>query len=382
MNIKLESTSKKSAIGGDIILRTTKSTKLLFRPELVDNEKKPEACVRGTFVSQRKKLSGDWEDYKTLNLTNLKDGEWIKLEIKSAELYQLISKLEEYYQIYEKYGIVSGESEFIITDSNKAKVVEHIINEPSLIDLLFKSGGADLIINFFKFISELDEADVVLEKMKELDLRSLVKVDSLLGLTRIQKAVDKWDANQLNSNEEFWQGFFKENAWLISQAFSYPVVIIKDKAFLGGKSIFNKGGHIVDFLFQNKISSNLALVEIKTPTTNLLSGEYREGIYSISKNLSGAIGQVLCYRDSLEKEYHSLLAKSAIEGLVFNPKCLLIVGNLIFQDFNKAETQSFELFRNDLKSVDIITYDELFEKVKLMSELIQKTDLEPVIEPL
>ena len=382
MNIKLESTSKKSAIGGDIILRTTKSTKLLFRPELVDNEKKPEACVRGTFVSQRKKLSGDWEDYKTLNLTNLKDGEWIKLEIKSAELYQLISKLEEYYQIYEKYGIVSGESEFIITDSNKAKVVEHIINEPSLIDLLFKSGGADLIINFFKFISELDEADVVLEKMKELDLRSLVKVDSLLGLTRIQKAVDKWDANQLNSNEEFWQGFFKENAWLISQAFSYPVVIIKDKAFLGGKSIFNKGGHIVDFLFQNKISSNLALVEIKTPTTNLLSGEYREGIYSVSKNLSGAIGQVLCYRDSLEKEYHSLLAKSAIEGLVFNPKCLLIVGNLIFQDFNKAETQSFELFRNDLKSVDIITYDELFEKVKLMSELIQKTDLEPVIEPL
>ena len=126
----------------------------------------------------------------------------------------------------------------------------------------------------------------------------------------------------------------------------------------------------------------MALVEIKTPTTNLLSGEYREGIYSVSKNLSGAIGQVLCYRDSLEKEYHSLLAKSAIEGLVFNPKCLLIVGNLIFQDFNKAETQSFELFRNDLKSVDIITYDELFEKVKLMSELIQKTDLEPVIEPL
>ena len=382
MNIKLESTSKKSAIGEDIILRTTKSTKLLFRPELVDNVKKPEACVRGNFVFQKKKLSGDWEDYKTLNLSNLKDGEWIKLEIKSAELYQLISKLEEYYQIYEKYGIIRGESEFIITDTNKAKVVEHIINEPSLIDLLFQSGGADLIINFFKLISELDEADVVLEKMKELDLRSLVKVDSLLGLTRIQKAVDKWDANQLNSKEEFWQGFFKENAWLISQAFSYPVVIIKDKAFLGGKSIFNKGGHIVDFLFQNKISSNLALVEIKTPTTNLLSGEYREGIYSVSKNLSGAIGQVLCYRDSLEKEYHSLLAKSDIEGLVFNPKCLLIVGNLIFQDFNKAETQSFELFRNDLKSVDIITYDELFEKVKLMSELIQKTDLEPVIEPL
>ncbi len=108
MNIKLESTSKKSAIGEDIILRTTKSTKLLFRPELVDNVKKPEACVRGNFVFQKKKLSGDWEDYKTLNLSNLKDGEWIKLEIKSAELYQLISKLEEYYQIYEKYGIIRG----------------------------------------------------------------------------------------------------------------------------------------------------------------------------------------------------------------------------------------------------------------------------------
>lgn len=382
MNIKLESTSKKSAIGEDIILRITKSSKLLFRPELVDNEKKPEACVRGTFVSQRKKLSGDWEDYKTLNLTNLKDGEWIKLEIKSAELYQLISKLEEYYQIYEKYGIVSGESEIIITDTNKAKVVEHIINEPNLIDLLLQSGGADLIIDFFKWISKLDEADAVLEKMKELEQQSLVKIDSLLGLARIQKAIDKWKANHLNSDEEFWQDFFNENAWLISQAFSYPVVIIKENAYLGGKSIFNKGGHIVDFLFQNKISSNLILVEIKTPTTRILSGKYRDGIYSVSNDLSGSIGQILCYRDSLEKEYYGLLAKSAIEGTVFNPKCLLVIGNLIHEDFNKAETQSFELFRNDLKSVDIITYDELFEKVRLMSELIQKTDLEPVIKPL
>ena len=325
MNIKLESTSKKSAIGEDIILRTTKSSKLLFRPELVDNVKKPEACVRGNFIFQKKKLSGDWEDYKTLHLSHLKDGEWIKLEIKSAELFQLIIKLEEYYQIYRKYGIIPGESEFFVTDKNMAKVVENIMNEPSLIDLFLQSGGPDLIINFFEWISELDEADVVLEKMKELELESLVKIDSLLGLTRIQKAMDKWDANQLNSNEEFWQDFFKENAWLISQAFSYPLVIIKDKAYLGGKSIFNKGGHIVDFIFQNKISRNLALVEIKTPTTSLLSAEYRDGIHSISKDLSGAIGQILCYRDSLEKEYHTLLAKSSLEGVVFNPKCLLNV---------------------------------------------------------
>ena len=89
-----------------------------------------------------------------------------------------------------------------------AKVVENIMNEPSLIDLFLQSGGPDLIINFFEWISELDEADVVLEKMKELELESLVKIDSLLGLTRIQKAMDKWDANQLNSNEEFWQDFF------------------------------------------------------------------------------------------------------------------------------------------------------------------------------
>jgi len=382
MNIKIESTSKKSAIGEDIFLRSTQSSRLLFRPELVVNERDPKACVRGNFIYQKKKLSGDWEDYKTLNLSSLRDGEWIKLKIKSAELHLLISKLEEYYQIYDKYGIISGKSEFIITDSNKAQVIEHIIKEPSLTEFLFQSGGLDLITDFFNWLSDLDDAELVLEKMKELELKSLVKIDSLLGLTRIQKAIDLWEVNHLNSDEEFWQGFFKENTWLISQAFSYPMVIIDDKAYLGGKSIFNKGGHIIDFLFQNKISSNLVLVEIKTPTTSLLSGEYRDGIYSVSKDLSGAIGQILCYQDSLEKEYHSLLAKSAIEGLVFNPKCLLIIGNLIYEDFNKAETQSFELFRNDLKSVDIITYDELFEKVKLMSELIQKTDLEPVIEPL
>lgn len=34
---------------------------------------------------------------------------------------------------------------------------------------------------------------------------------------------------------------------------------------MGGKTVFNTGGKIVDYLVKNRITSSVALVEIKTP---------------------------------------------------------------------------------------------------------------------
>lgn len=161
MSIKIESTSLKSAKGEDIELRVTKSTRLIFRPEIVTNIKKPKASVRGTFIFQKKKISGDWEDYKTYNLSRLKDEEWIKLEIKSGELYELITKLDEYYQIYEKYGISPGTKEFIVTDKN--------------------------IIDVMQWISEAENPDAIIEKLKDLSVDSLETIHSLLGITKIYR---------------------------------------------------------------------------------------------------------------------------------------------------------------------------------------------------
>jgi len=46
----------------------------------------------------------------------------------------------------------------------------------------------------------------------------------------------EWKANSDVSNEEFWQTLFAKNAFVLSQLFAYPVILIKDKAYLGGRT--------------------------------------------------------------------------------------------------------------------------------------------------
>jgi hypothetical protein len=52
--IETQSTSRKTATTSDIVLREGPQTKLLFRPEIVDNTGRPEAAVRGRFLYQKK----------------------------------------------------------------------------------------------------------------------------------------------------------------------------------------------------------------------------------------------------------------------------------------------------------------------------------------
>ena len=35
------------------------------------------------------------------------------------------------------------------------------------------------------------------------------------------------------------------------QIFSYSAVLFQDKAYVGGKGIDNKGGNVIDFIYQN-----------------------------------------------------------------------------------------------------------------------------------
>ncbi|MEK3988772.1 MULTISPECIES: hypothetical protein [Robertmurraya] len=55
MSISIQTTSSDSGIGEDIILRETDTTRLLFRPELVNNQHNSDASVKGCFIFQKKK---------------------------------------------------------------------------------------------------------------------------------------------------------------------------------------------------------------------------------------------------------------------------------------------------------------------------------------
>jgi hypothetical protein len=186
------------------------------------------------------------------------------------------------------------------------------------------------------------------------------------SVKRLLDVLAIWDANRLTSDEEFWQTTFTEHSYVLSQVFAFPVVFIKDKAYVGGMKLDRSEARFVDYLFSAESSREAILVEIKAPTTPLLGTEYR-GNAAPSRDLSGAVVQVLNYRRELVANL-----KSVTEGIAltaFLPKCVLVMGNAASQLRDEASRRSFELFRGGLRDVEVITYDELFRKVEVLAEL-------------
>jgi hypothetical protein len=85
-------------------------------------------------------------------------------------------------------------------------------------------------------------------------------------------------------------------------------------------------------------------------------------VFSIGKEVTGGLVQVLDQKDNLQKEFYTLAKGGEFQS--FNPKVVLIVGNL--KSLTKKQIKSFELFRSNIKDVEIITYDELVRRTDLI----------------
>lgn len=144
---------------------------------------------------------------------------------------------------------------------------------------------------------------------------------------------------------------------------------------MGGKRIDNKGSSIADFVYKKGID-NVSIIEIKTPSTKIVEDvKYRENVYVPSQELTSSIVQVKEQKDSLMKNYNAIWRESYEEGInfkAFDPKCYLIIGNT--SELNAKQIESFNLFRNELRTVEIITYDELLSKMEILYKVLGGKD--------
>ena len=84
-------------------------------------------------------------------------------------------------------------------------------------------------------------------------------------------------------------------------------------------------------------------------------------VYSLHKELTGAISQILNQKNSLFINYDNLKLKDC--GVKpYNVKSILIIWTL--KDLNETQKKTFELHRQNYKDLEIITFDELLEKIK------------------
>ncbi len=181
-------------------------------------------------------------------------------------------------------------------------------------------------------------------------------------------------------SEGKWQVFFNENPFILSLAFGYPVIKVREQASVGGRKLSGTGEKIADFLVKNSMTNNSAIVEIKTPRAKLLNARPRRSdVYTPSGDLVGAINQALEQKYQFEKGIAQIKENSRMYDIEsYSVHCCLIIGTMP-SDIDRQ--RSFELFRRNSKDVEITTYDELLKKLKQLRDFLKSPEVESVNQP-
>lgn len=267
-------------------------------------------------------------------------------------------------------------SDILSANYNK-DAIKYIPN--SLANYIKRTVNKDTILSDSDVQSLFELASFISHDSAVINSANILKTKNKIEEHFIEEVIKEFEhllsqKTDTDTLEKRWQAFFKKYSWIFSQLFSFPVLIFEDEAYMGGKNIQNKGGKFADFIYTNKLTSNLVLIEIKTHNTHILDRRaYRgDNVYSISSSLSGALNQVLDQRENLQHDFYSLKTKSKDKGFEsYNPKCLIVIG--MISNLSTEQIQAFELIRSNSKDVEIITFDEVIEKIKGLQSIMSSS---------
>ena len=323
-----------------VVLSESEHIQVSFAGKQVDNRADKQKNIKGRLVIKKKAKKELFEDIEKYGRKDLRIHDWVEIELDTEETYKLWQGLDHYFACF------SGK----LTDPAREIVfVEKSPEYEKLRTLLSDRVGLERII----------------EKMDTSTLNAVLNIDNLKRVRRIMKK------NMDNDNEaSFWQPFFEENSWILSQLFHAPVMFFKGKRYVGGKGIEGHGGQNTDFVYKNDITDNVAIIEIKSPRKPIFDQQYRQA-YKVSSEISGGIAQLLLQKDNLIKQYTSLLANSDEYFRATNVESYLVCGTV--GNLGKKEKDAYENFRNELRSVHIIGFDELLKKVENLLKLLEGT---------
>jgi len=182
-------------------------------------------------------------------------------------------------------------------------------------------------------------------------------------------------------DEALWQMFFEKNPWIFGYGLSYVYLSGLDEKKLeqavSGYSVFQRGKRVDALLRSRGVISSLCFVEIKTHRTPLLETQaYRSGCWAASRELSGAVSQVQGTVSTATESVRKLSAKddagnpTGDDMYQYSPKAFVVAGSLTEfvtpNGVNEDRHRSFELFRRNTSTPEIITFDELYERARFI----------------
>lgn len=182
----------------------------------------------------------------------------------------------------------------------------------------------------------------------------------------------------IGADEALWQAFFERNQWVFSYGLSYFFVTGFDNRKLEqvveGHDLITRGKRADGLMKTRGIINAVCFVEIKTHETRLLdSTAYRAGCWAPSKELCGAVAQVQGTVAAAMQNLYGLIrpkdesgSPTGEEVFNFRPRAFIVAGSLgqfvTEHDVNEEQVRSFELYRNSISDIDILTFDELYER--------------------
>lgn len=178
-------------------------------------------------------------------------------------------------------------------------------------------------------------------------------------------------------NELDWQTFFEKNTWIFGYGLDYKFLkILKREAHLSDIDLDGKNDVKGDYLLGS--SKFTVLLELKRPDTPLVTtskegneekGKNRSDSWRLSNDLIDAVTQILAQKSNWQikgNQRDNYINGEPMIQHTFDPKTILIIGDLRLikgtSQTQKIKEKTFELFRRDSRNIEIMTYDELYER--------------------
>jgi len=217
--------------------------------------------------------------------------------------------------------------------------------------------------------------------IKEI-LKNNITDEDVVGWAYRKNQLEKFKENMSKDiSESDWQEFFHKNQWIFGYGLDYRFMSVFDREMSvgdGGTEDQNKPR--TDFL--NEFNDFTVLVELKLSKTPLFKDSKKgssAGTWRLSDELFSAYSQILEQKaewqvkgDQVGK-FKSKDGSKILTKKTRDPKAILIIGNKKeqienIQNFteNDLKADTFELFRRDSRNIEIITYDELYERAKFI----------------
>ena len=331
-------------IEGAMCLRLTGSVRKTQVTALVSqDEKQVKRLTFQTFKSR----SGDW----------IESIEKDEFTFRHDEFYRLLAFLDQI-----KFVDLSNDQKFRIEDISSQAGPKAIIDasDRDLVERVKNLAGSqrDAMLRALQQTLTEDDVNTLLGRKQGLEV-----FENQIG--------ESWSEGQ-------WQDFFDREQWVFGYGLDYRIMRqFRREATVGSGGVDNQNKPVTDFLMT--FTDYTVLVEIKRPRTPIFrpSKGGRAGTWEFTSEFTSAVSQILEQKaewssfaeahDHFDKAGHRLVARTR------NARCILVIGSST--EFESAGNEreanlkrdTFELFRRECRSIDIVTFDELLERAQFIA---------------